>query len=567
MSVTENPDSNPTSASPGPSANAPEAPAETSPPNMSPPSEPSAQGSPTPADESPGAPKESPAVPSQGPAAPKKSKAPLPRIGSGPLAARGLGVAKPQSPAAASTEDLDKSKPKSGEKSGDGKKKKAPRPRLAGESDEDVTTSQKVEAPKPGKVSVPNIRHGLSDDLQAELDATLADSDLESFYGGTAGLPDRREPLAEGARVQANVLKIKDDTVFVSLGGPDEGTVPFEQFTEAEPTLGSTVEVLIHGFSREDGLYTCTLPGSVIEVSDWDDIDEGSVVEALVTGHNTGGLECQVGSIRAFMPISQVTEYRVEDLSEFVDQKMVCLVNEANERRGNLVISRRAILEREREVKRQEQLEKIEAGDILEGIVRSVRDFGAFVDLGGLDGLIHVSKLSWDRVKHPSDVIQEGQKVKVKVDKIDKQTGKIGLSYRDLLENPWDTAESEFAVGSVHSGTVTKTADFGCFVRLAAGVEGLVHISELANHRVSKVSSMFNAGDTVEVKVLSFDRDAQKIGLSIKAAQALTAPVVTKAEDEIDEPPREVAVRPQHSGPLKGGNNRDTGGERFGLRW
>ncbi len=553
MSVTENPDSNPPSASPAdPSAQAAEAPTETSPPNPASTSEPDSQSS-------------------QGesqnrPAQPKKSKAPLPRIGSGPLAARGLGVAKPQSPAAVSTEDLEKAKPKSGGQPGGGKKKKAPRPRLAGESDEDVTASQKIENPKPGKVSVPNIRHGLSDDLQAELDASLADSDLDSFYGGTAGLPDRREPLEEGTRVQATVLKIKEDTVFVALGGPDEGTVPFEQFTEAEPTPGTSVEVLVRGFSREDGLYSCTLPGSAIEVSDWDDIDEGSVVEALVTGHNAGGLECQVGSIRAFMPISQVTEYRVEDLSEFVDQKMVCLVNEANARRGNLVISRRAILERERESKRQEQLEQIEAGDILEGIVRSVRDFGAFVDLGGLDGLIHVSKLSWDRVKHPSDVIKEGQKVKVKVDKIDKQTGKIGLSYRDLLENPWDTAESEFAVGSLHSGTVTKTADFGCFVRLAAGVEGLVHISELANHRVSKVSSVVNTGDTVEVKILSFDRDAQKIGLSIKAALAAHEPVV-KAEEDIDEPPRDVSVQPQHSGPLKGGNNRDTGGERFGLRW
>ncbi|WP_146408727.1 S1 RNA-binding domain-containing protein [Allorhodopirellula heiligendammensis] len=565
MSVTENPDSNPPSASPDPSANAAEAPAETSPPNTAPPSE-GAENSAQPA-ESSAAPTESPAQPTPNPVAAKKSKAPLPRIGSGPLAARGLGVAKPQSPAAVSTEDLEKAKPKSGGKSGGGQKKQAPRPRLAGETDEDVTSTRKVEAPKPGKVSVPNIRHGLSDDLQAELDASLADSDLDSFYGGTAGLPDRRGSLEEGARVQATVLKIKEDTVFVSLGGPDEGTVPFEQFTEAEPAPGSVVEVLVRGFSREDGLYSCTLPGSAIEVSDWDDIDEGSVVEALVTGHNTGGLECQVGSIKAFMPISQVTEYRVEDLSEFVDQKMVCLVNEANARRGNLVISRRAILERERESKRQEQLEKIEAGDILEGIVRSVRDFGAFVDLGGLDGLIHVSKLSWDRVKHPSDVIKEGQKVKVKVDKIDKQTGKIGLSYRDLLENPWDTAESEFAVGSLHSGTVTKTADFGCFVRLAAGVEGLVHISELANHRVSKVSSVVNAGDTVEVKILSFDRDAQKIGLSIKAALAANEPVATKAEEEVDEPPRDVAIQPQHSGPLKGGNNRDTGGERFGLRW
>ncbi|SMP71408.1 SSU ribosomal protein S1P [Neorhodopirellula lusitana] len=497
----------------------------------------------------------------------KKKGAPLPRIGGGPLSARGLGVAKPISPSAVSTEDLERQSQAKPDKKQGGGKKGAPRPRLAGESDQDVVQAQKTQSPKPGKIAVPNVRDGLSDDLEAELQASLAGSELDSFLGGSAGLPDRREPLAEGARVHAKVLKIHEDTVFVSLGGPDEGTVPFEQFTDAEPVPGEDVEVIVRGLNREDGLYSCSRPGSAIAVSDWDDIDEGSVVEATVTGHNTGGLECTVGSVKGFMPISQVTEYRVEDLSEFVDQKFVCLVTEANAQRGNLVLSRRAILEREREVKRKEQLEKIEPGDILEGVVRSVRDFGAFVDLGGLDGLIHVSKLSWERVKHPSEVIEEGQMVKVRVDKVDKQTGKIGLTYRDLLENPWDSAEAEFSVGSLHNGTVTRTAEFGCFVRLTAGVEGLVHISELASHRVSKVDAFVNVGDEVHVKVLSFDRDAQKVGLSIKGALAKPSDSAKVVADEPDEPPREPEIGPQHDGPLRGGNDRPSGGERFGLRW
>ena len=267
------------------------------------------------------------------------------------------------------------------------------------------------------------------------------------------------------------------------------------------------------------------------------------------------------------MPISQITEYRVEDASEFVDQKLVCLVTEANERRGNLVLSHRAILEREREQKRAEQLAKIEPGDVMEGIVRSIKDFGAFVDLGALDGLIHVSKLSWDRIKHPSEVLEVGQKVKVKLDTVDKETGKIGLSYRDLLENPWDAAEAEFAVGSVHKGTVTKIASFGCFVRLAAGIEGLVHVSELAHHRVSKVDAFVSEGQEVDVKVLSFDRDTQKISLSMKAAQKLAEDAAKPKEEEIEEPQRDVAVKPSFDGPLRGGNNRETGGEKFGLRW
>ncbi len=487
----------------------------------------------------------------------------------GPLAARGLGVAKPASPSvdpeklrvsAAKTEQAEKQK----KKNSGGKDRK---PRLSGDEPGDNASDRAARAPARAKVAVPNRRMGLSDDLQAELDAELAAADVEAMLSGPAGMPDRKEPLSEGSRVHGRILKIHDDTVFVSLGGPDEGIVPFEQFTAAEPNVNDNVEVMVRGFNREDGLYVLTLPGAAVDVNDWEDIEEGTVVEATVTGHNAGGLECKVGNMRGFMPISQVSEFRVEDLSEFVDQKLVCVVTESNERRGNLVLSHRAVLERERAEKRREQLEQIEAGDTLEGVVRSVKDFGAFVDLGGVEGLIHVSKLSWERVKHPSEVIEVGQKVKVKIDKIDKETGKISLSYRDLLENPWDQAESAFAIGTVHKGTVTRTAPFGCFVRLTAGVEGLVHISELAHHRVSKVDAFVSEGQEIDVKVLSFDRETQKIALSIKAAQAAPVSDDVKPEVEEEEPQREVAVRATHQGPLRGGNNTDTGGERFGLRW
>jgi small subunit ribosomal protein S1 len=408
----------------------------------------------------------------------------------------------------------------------------------------------------------------LPDDIQAEFDAVLASADVESMLSGSASTSVRKEPLTEGALVHAQVLKIQDDYVFVSLGGPDEGLVALEQFKH-EPVPGESIEVLIRGVSREDGLFALSLPGGAIEVSDWEDLDEGTVVEAMVTGSNSGGLECKVGSAKGFIPISQISEYRIEDTSGYVNQKLVCIVTESNARRGNLVLSHRAVLEREREEKRKEQLEKIEAGDLLQGTVRSVKDFGAFVDLGGLDGLIHISKLSWERIKHPSEVLEVGQTVKVKVEKIDKDTGKISLSYRDLLDNPWDAAVREFAVGSVHRGVVTRVANFGCFVKLAPGVEGLVHVSELATYRVSKVDSVVQVGNEVEVKVLNFDREAQKIALSIKAAQQLAASSDTKpeADEETIEPAREIAVKATHDGPLKGGNNRDAGGERFGLRW
>ncbi len=493
---------------------------------------------------------------------------PPPKIGrtSGPLAARGLGVAKPASPTVSTApggKSAAKDSPK--KKSDKNRPPKKPRHQTA-----DQQEGEAAAAPKPAakaKVPVPNRRLGLPDDIQAEVEAQLASADVDLILGGAAGMPDRQEPLADGARVHGQVLKIHDDNVFVALGGPDEGFVPFEHFKQ-EPTPGDAVEVVVRGVSSEDGLYILSLPGGSVEVSDWEDLEEGSVVEATVTGHNSGGLECKVGGVRGFIPISQVSEYRVEDLSEFVDQKFLCVVTEANAGRGNLVLSRRAVLEREREEKKQEQLAKIEPGHELEGTVRSIKDFGAFVDLGALDGLIHISKLSWDRVKHPSEVLEVGQKVKVKIDKIDKETGKISLSYRDLLDNPWDTAETDFAIGSVHRGTVTRIATFGCFVKLAAGVEGLVHISELAHHRVSRVDTVVAEGQEVEVKVMTFDRETQKIGLSIKAAQSAPADAESKpAEEEVIDPQRDPVVKASHSGPLKGGNNRESGGERFGLRW
>ncbi|MFG0261319.1 MAG: hypothetical protein ACF788_02900, partial [Novipirellula sp. JB048] len=289
--------------------------------------------------------------------------------GAGPLARRGSAAAKPTSPSV-SPEQLAKL---SAEKTAKPKKKSKNRtPRLPGD---DAAKSAARSAPAAAqKVAVPNRRDALSDDLQAELDAELGLADVEAMLGGNAGMSDRKEPLEEGAHVHGRVLKIHEDIVFVALGGPDEGIVPFEQFTGEEPKPNDNIEVVVRGFNREDGLYVLTLPGSAVEVNDWEDIAEGTVVEAVITGHNTGGLECKVGNMRGFMPISQVTEYRVEDLSEFVDQKLVCIVTESNESRVNLVLSRRAVLEREREEKRAEQLEKIEVGDTLEGVVRSVKD-------------------------------------------------------------------------------------------------------------------------------------------------------------------------------------------------
>jgi small subunit ribosomal protein S1 len=229
-------------------------------------------------------------------------------------------------------------------------------------------------------------------------------------------------------------------------------------------------------------------------------------------------------------------------------------------------MSHRAVLERERQAKKAERLASISIGEMLEGTVRKILDFGAFVDLGGLDGLIHISQLSWEKVKHPSEVLKEGDKVKVRIEKIDAETGKIGLSYRSMQDHPWNDIDARFPVGAVVKGTVSRIAAFGVFVKIAPGIEGLVHVSEIAYRRVSTPSSVVQGGQEVEVKVLSVDREAQRISLSIKQAQAAPVTEPETKEEEVEEPVRKPAVS-KHQGPLKGGVGSGSSGEQFGLKW
>ncbi len=414
------------------------------------------------------------------------------------------------------------------------------------------------------RVEVPSRRQPLPQDLEAEIDAALQGDDLDRLLIGDSML-QLNASLDEGQRIQATVVKIHGEHVFVSLGGPNEGLIPKLQFEDQLPAIGAQLEVIVRGFLPQEGLYELTKPGNAISVSDWADLREGEVVEGVVTAANTGGLECKVGNVRGFIPASQVAEYRVENFAEFVGQKVLCVVTEANPRRGNLVLSRRAILEREKAEKRAQRLANLEPGAAVEGVVRKIADFGAFVDIGGLDGLLHVSQLSWERIKHPSEILTEGQKIQVRVDKVDPQTGKISLSYRSLQDHPWANIESRFPVGSVVNGTVTRIAEFGAFVKLATGIEGLVHLSELAHHRVHRVANVVKEGQPVEVKILSVEPDKQRISLSLKAAQA--APVKEEAAEPVAEEPAREPVLPKHRGPLKGGFTRPSGGEHFGLKW
>jgi small subunit ribosomal protein S1 len=370
--------------------------------------------------------------------------------------------------------------------------------------------------------------------------------------------------LEVGNRYQARILKVHNANVFVSLGGPNEGVIPLLQFTDM-PTDGQVVDVVIRSFNAEEGLYELAIPGEAITANDWSDLEEGAVVEAKIESANTGGVECKVGSVRGFIPISQLSEFRIDSAADFIGQKLLCVVTEANPRRGNLVLSHRAVLEREKKQKREERLATLEIGQQFEGVVRKVMDFGAFVDIGGLDGLIHISQLSWEKIKHPSEVIKEGDKVQVRIEKFDPKTAKISLSYRSLQDDPWNDVDARFPVGTTVTGAVTRLANVGAFVRLGTGIEGLIHISELAHRRVTSVSQILAEGQEVEVKILTVDRESQRIGLSLKATQAQPESNKPQAAPQPEEVRRESAVR-KFQGELRGGTGSNGAGDLFGLK-
>ena len=263
-------------------------------------------------------------------------------------------------------------------------------------------------------------------------------------------------------------------------------------------------------------------------------LEIGQVVEARVVGVNKGGLELEVAQHRAFMPASQVSLERVEDLSVFVGEKFTCQVSQLDRRgKGNIVLSRRDLLSQER----KEQAEKLKAtlkeGQTVEGTVRKIMPFGAFIDLGGIDGLVHISDLSHERVnfgeKNVQRFLKEGDRVTVQILKIDWDANRISLGMKQLQADPFAAAASEIAEGAELTGKVTRLADFGAFVEVASGVEGLVHVSEIAHRRINRPADVLSDGQVVKVKVLKIDPSDRRISLSIKALEK--SPQEKKAEE------------------------------------
>jgi small subunit ribosomal protein S1 len=332
-------------------------------------------------------------------------------------------------------------------------------------------------------------------------------------------------PFEEGDVVSGRVVRIDQDEVLVDIGYKSEGVILSNELSirksvdpADEVELGEEVDALVLTKEDQDGRLLLSKKRARFEKA-WRRIEaaaeSGEPVEGTVIEVVKGGLIIDLG-VRGFLPASLVDIRRVQNLDEFLAQKIECKVIELNRARNNVVLSRRAVLEEERKEQRQQILDRLQPGQVVEGAISNIVDFGAFVDLDGIDGLIHISELSWSHVNHPSEILSIGDNVPVKVLDIDRDRQRISLGLKQTQEDPWQRVMDTYNLGDELEGKVTKVVTFGAFVEIMEGVEGLVHISELAHHHVESPREVVEPGDGVKVKILEIDSERRRLSLSVK---------------------------------------------------
>ena len=349
----------------------------------------------------------------------------------------------------------------------------------------------------------------------------ISDEQMNEMIDGT--LTD----FDEGDLVDGTIVKIEHDEVLVDIGFKSEGVIPSRELSirkDADPAdivaLGDRIEALVLQKEDKDGRLVLSKKRAEYERA-WISVEEkfraGEVVTGEVIEVVKVGLILDIG-LRGFLPASLVDLRRVRDLDAYLNTEIEARVIEMDRNRNNVVLSRRVLLEEGRRNERSEILSKLSKGMRLKGSVSSIVDFGAFVDLGGIDGLVHISELSWSHVNHPSEVVKVGDEVEVEVLDVDLQRERISLGLKQTTEDPWTKLVESYPVGSIVDGKVTKTVPFGAFVQLGPNVEGLVHISEMANKHIDASTQVVHAGDEVKVKVMDINTERRRISLSMKAA-------------------------------------------------
>ncbi|GGD69350.1 30S ribosomal protein S1 [Paenibacillus nasutitermitis] len=347
--------------------------------------------------------------------------------------------------------------------------------------------------------------------------------------------------LKKGDSVKGTIVKIEDNQAYVSLGYKYDGVIPLRELSSIQiesaaeaVEVGQEVELKV--VSIDDDKEKLVLSKKLVDGEKaWDELqnrfDQGEVFEVTVADVVKGGLVADVG-VRGFIPASMVERHFVEDFSDYKGRTLRVKVKEIDRENNKVILSQKEVLDAEFEQNKQEVMNAIQVGQEIEGTVQRLTPFGAFVDIGGIDGLVHVSELSWQHVAHPKDVVSEGQTVNVKVLKVDPAAGKISLSMKAAQPGPWESADGQFKAGDIVTGTVRRIVSFGAFVEIAPGVEGLVHISQLAHRHVATPNEVVTEGQEVQAKVLDFNPSEKRVSLSIK---------------ETEEAPEQPASRPERS--------------------
>ena len=343
------------------------------------------------------------------------------------------------------------------------------------------------------------------------------------------GTPDQKYEL--NSIVEGKIVRVDNDMVVVDVGFKSEGTISRSEWSELEPEpeVGQIVSVLIEDLEDEQG--RADDPSGLIAVSKekadiirkWTDVvekvDEGHIVTGTCTRKIKGGLLVDIG-VQVFLPASQVDIRRPGDIGDYIGRVVQCEVLKIDTQRRNIVVSRRSLIEKERTYSQQKLMAELEIGQVRKGLVKNIADFGAFVDLGGIDGLLHITDMSHTRISHPSQMVSMDEELEVKVLNIDREKIKIALGLKQLLPNPWDEVETKYPIGSVNTGEVVNVMNYGAFVKLEPGIEGLVHISEMSwVKRVNHPNELVNIGDEIQVSVLGIDKSGEQMSLGMKQTQ------------------------------------------------
>jgi small subunit ribosomal protein S1 len=357
---------------------------------------------------------------------------------------------------------------------------------------------------------------------QANLDlplSQLTDAQFGEFYTDFMG----EKGVREKSVVKGRVIGITDEWVAVDIAYKSEGTIPVSEFKTPEGELtikvGDEVDVYLDTMEEEDGTLVLSKEKADM-MRAWDQIakavEANEVVHGTVVARVKGGLQVDIG-VKAFLPGSQVDLRPVKNLDKLINEQFDFKIIKFNKKRGNIVLSRRVLLEEERESKRDETIQRLQIGAIMTGVVKNITDYGAFIDLGGIDGLLHITDMSYGRLNHPSEMFEVGASVEVKVLKFDPDTQRVSLGYKQIRPDPWEEAEYKYPIGAIVRGKVVSIPDYGAFVELEDGIEGLVHISEMTwNKRVKHPSKIVNVGDVIEAKVLGMEIENKRISLGMK---------------------------------------------------